>query len=184
MARHENATTYENWATKSQSKTGRTEDEERRFTSTQGEERKRRKEAIEGMSACCFLTIEDKPLCSKPPKNQRQFASGLVLGIVALFFVQTSPEHMMMHKNNRFMIVTEILNYEKWTWRLSHQACITHGRRAACGPRNLFLWPARAFSIVENAAKARPQISNCRSTISSILQQNLYIEMKDFCDPV
>jgi len=34
--------------------------------------------------------------------------------------------------------------------------------------------PARAFSIVENVAKAQPQISNCHSVISSILEQKLY----------
>ena len=45
-------------------------------------------------------------------------------------------------------------------------------------PVKAFLWPARAFSIVENVAKARPRISNCRSRISSILQRNLYIEKK------
>jgi len=38
---------------------------------------------------------------------------------------------------------------------------------------------ARAFSIAENVAKARPRISNCRYRISSILQQNLYIKMKE-----
>jgi len=54
-----------------------------------------------------------------------------------------------------------------------------HAQHTARGsPQNLSLRPARAFSIVENVAKARPRISNCRSRISSILQQNLYIEMK------
>jgi len=39
--------------------------------------------------------------------------------------------------------------------------------------------PARAsYSIVENAAKARSRISNCRSRNSSMLPRNLYIEMK------
>jgi len=38
--------------------------------------------------------------------------------------------------------------------------------------------PARAFSIVENAAKAQPRINNCSSIISSILQRNLYIKIK------
>jgi len=44
---------------------------------------------------------------------------------------------------------------------LSHgvdQACITYGSRAACGPQKLFLRPARAFSMVENVAKARLRI--------------------------
>jgi len=52
------------------------------------------------------------------------------------------------------------------------QACTTYG----LGKR--FLRLARAFSIVENAAKAPPRISNCRSSLSSTLQRNLYIEMK------
>jgi len=52
------------------------------------------------------------------------------------------------------------------------QACTTYG------PRKLFLRHARAFSIVENVAKARPRIINGRSRISSILQRNIYIEMK------
>ena len=58
------------------------------------------------------------------------------------------------------------------------QACTTYSTRATCGPRKLILPPARAFSIAENVAKARPPISNCRSRISSILQRNLYIQMK------
>ena len=58
------------------------------------------------------------------------------------------------------------------------QAYTTYGPQAACGPRKLFLRPARTFSIIENVAKARPRISNCRSRISSIPQRNLYIEMK------
>ena len=37
---------------------------------------------------------------------------------------------------------------------------------------------ARAFSIVENSAKARSRISNCCSRISCILQRNLHIETK------
>ena len=53
-----------------------------------------------------------------------------------------------------------------------HQACTTHGLR------KLFLRPARAFWTVESVAKARPRISNCCSTISSILQRNLHIEIK------
>ena len=59
------------------------------------------------------------------------------------------------------------------------QAYTTYGPRAACGPRKLFLRPARAFSIIENVAKARPRISNCRSRISSIPQRNLFIEMEN-----
>ena len=59
------------------------------------------------------------------------------------------------------------------------QAYTTYGPRATCGPRKLFLQPARTFSIIENVAKARPRISNCRSRISSIPQQNLYIEMEN-----
>ena len=38
--------------------------------------------------------------------------------------------------------------------------------------------PTRAFSIADNVAKARPRI-NCHYRISSILQRNLYIEMKE-----
>ena len=53
-----------------------------------------------------------------------------------------------------------------------NQACTT------CGPRKLFFRPTRAFSIAENVTKARPRISNCRSRFSSILQRNLYMEMK------
>jgi len=40
----------------------------------------------------------------------------------------------------------------------------------------LFLQPARAFSIVENVVKVRPRISNCRSKLSSILQRNLHMK--------
>jgi len=53
-----------------------------------------------------------------------------------------------------------------------------NGPGTACGPLKPILRPASAFSILENVAKARPRISNCRSRISSILQRNLYIEMK------
>jgi len=59
------------------------------------------------------------------------------------------------------------------------QACTTYGPQATWGPPKLFLRPARAFSIAENVAKARPRISNCCYRISSILQWNLYIEMKE-----
>ena len=52
---------------------------------------------------------------------------------------------------------------------LLQQVCTTYG------PRKL--------STVVNAAKARPPISNCCSIISSILQPNLHIEMKDICGP-
>ena len=52
------------------------------------------------------------------------------------------------------------------------QVCTTYS------PLKLFLWPARAFSIVENAEKVRPLISNFHSKIPSILQRKLYIEMK------
>jgi len=48
----------------------------------------------------------------------------------------------------------------------------------ACGPRKLFLRPARAFSIVENVAKARPRINHFRSRISSILQRNFCMKVK------
>jgi len=49
-------------------------------------------------------------------------------------------------------------------------------------PRELFMRPARAFSIVEIVAKARTRISNCRSRNSSILQLNLHIQNEiDFC---
>jgi len=61
---------------------------------------------------------------------------------------------------------------ERVYFHLLDQACTTHG------PRKLFLRPAKALSIVENAAKARPLTSNCRSKISSILPRNLYREMK------
>jgi len=44
--------------------------------------------------------------------------------------------------------------------------------------RKLFLRLARALPIAENVAKARPEVNNCRYRISSILQRNLYIEMK------
>ena len=37
---------------------------------------------------------------------------------------------------------------------------------------------ARAFSIVKKFEKAVPRISNCRSRISSILQRDLYVEIK------
>jgi len=50
-------------------------------------------------------------------------------------------------------------------------------RMLAAGLRNIR--PARTSTIiVENIVKARRRISNCRSIISSILQRNLYIEMK------
>ena len=52
------------------------------------------------------------------------------------------------------------------------------------------IWPTKAFLAAhENffncrkCWKTRPRISYCCSIISSILQRNLYIEMKDFCGP-
>ena len=47
-------------------------------------------------------------------------------------------------------------------------------------PTKPFLADTRAFSIVECAAKARPQISSCSSVISSILHRNEI----DLCGPL
>ena len=56
------------------------------------------------------------------------------------------------------------------------QACTTRGLQ------KLFLRPARAFSTVKNVA--RPRISNWCSRISSILHENLHIEIEiDICIP-
>jgi len=80
-------------------------------------------------------------------------------------------------KSNRLILQLPAVTplYSAVTVYRSHadQACTTHGPM-----RKLFLRPARPFSSVENVAKARPRISNCRSRISSILQGNLHIEMK------
>jgi len=46
------------------------------------------------------------------------------------------------------------------------QVCTTYGLL------ELFLRPARAFSIAENVAKARLRINNCRSGIFFKLQRN------------
>ena len=66
------------------------------------------------------------------------------------------------HEKRMLMVI-----FQSFALILLQQTCTTYGPRTA-----------RAFSIVENVAKTRPQISDCRSRISSTLRRNLHIEMK------
>jgi len=51
----------------------------------------------------------------------------------------------------------KIAPLEMETW-LRPWVCTTYGPQAAFSPRELFLWPVRAFSIAENVAKARLRV--------------------------
>jgi len=52
------------------------------------------------------------------------------------------------------------------------------GVKLACTTYSPFLAARESFFNCRSFAKARPRVSNCLSRISSILQRNLHIEMK------
>jgi len=104
-----------------------------------------------------------------------------VYGCIKILFFVTPRDSVLRNARSVVTVVqtsvvtvgqTSVVTVGQTSVVTAGQACTTYG------PRKLFLRHARAFSIVENVAKARPRIINGRSRISSILQRNIYIEMK------
>jgi len=121
-------------------------------------------------------------LVRSAPRSQWIFKISFVLNIVCLYLqIVVSAVFWQIVLQHKFNLVSpnfaRLVDLNIYFIYPINQVCTTYSTRAACGPRKPFLRPARAFSVVENVAKARLWISNCRSRISSILQRNLRIKM-------